>query len=514
VRSSTDSWSGAAHDVWHLLRFRSATVRRPVRGLLGVVLVLGLTVFFALVPASLETDGAGRVADMVRIVDDTVRGRLGIVLAGLLLLAIGSAVGSGGGRELLSRTEAAVHPVSPLTEHLGALVLTPVNVAWLVQAWGVLAVASFMTPDRHLAASLLVVTLWVVVATALAQVVGWVVEGVRRTSYGVLVVRSLTIAAATVAGLLHVTGHLEDVVRALPTQWLAEAAIGGDWMVPTLVLIALGGVAVVVGGLPARWALALPPREELRVASGVHEARPAPSPRWLDPDLALLRRMDRGSVWRSVGMRRGLLVLGIGPGLVALLSGLPWSSVILLPGLSASGAALLFGVNAWCLDGKGMVWRETLPVAPQRVFDARTLVVGECLMVVSSVPLAMALVRNGLPPLQVGLCVVVCWVVVVVQVLAISLSWSVRSPYGVDLSSPRATPAPHAVMAGYAGRLSLVTTLTGVLFASITVIPRPWVPLVFGALFLTWSAVRLYRARRRWLVPPERARVVLTAAAV
>ena len=91
-------------------------------------------------------------------------------------------------------------------------------------------------------------------------------------------------------------------------------------------------------------------------------------------DLALLRRLDRGSVWRSVGMRRGLIVLGVGPGLVALVAGLPWSTVIVLPGLVASGAALLFAVNAWCLDGRGMIWRETLPVTAADVFDARALV--------------------------------------------------------------------------------------------------------------------------------------------
>ena len=42
-----------------------------------------------------------------------------------------------------------------------------------------------------------------------------------------------------------------------------------------------------------------------------------------------------------------------------------------LPGLVASGGALLFGVNAWCLDGRGALWRESLPVAPATVFTAR-----------------------------------------------------------------------------------------------------------------------------------------------
>ena len=105
-----------------------------------------------------------------------------------------------------------------------------------------------------------------------------------------------------------------------------------------------------------------------------------PEPRWGSPDRALLRRLDRGSVWRSVGMRRGLMVLGLGPGLVALVAGLAVEhGACSSPASTASGAALLFGVNAWCLDGKGMVWRETLPVAPADVFDVRALVVAECL---------------------------------------------------------------------------------------------------------------------------------------
>ena len=63
---------------------------------------------------------------------------------------------------------------------------------------------------------------------------------------------------------------------------------------------------------------------------------------------------------------------------------------MLLPGLTASGAALLFGVNAWCLDGKGMVWRETLPVSAADVFDVRALVVAECMAMVSGVTVVLA----------------------------------------------------------------------------------------------------------------------------
>ena len=510
----TSRWAHAVRDVGHLLRFRAATVRRPVRAVLGAALVLGVTVLVALAPAQADTSGGGQVADLLGTLTDALEGNLGPALAGFLLLAIGAAVGSGGGRELLSRSEASVHPISPVTEHLGALVLTPLNLAWLVQLWGLLAITALVTPAHHLAAAQAVVLLWVLAATAVGQAVGWAVEAVRRTPHGVVAIRAAMVAAAVVAGVLHLTGRLGDVARALPTTWLAEQVVTGRWLVPSLALALLALVAVRVGAVPAAWALGLPPREELRVESGVHEARHAPAPRWLDPDLALLRRLDRGSVWRSVGMRRGLVVLGTGPGLVALLAGLDWSAVMMLPGLAASGAALLFGVNAWCLDGKGMVWRETLPVAPARVFDARALVLAECLVAVSGVTVVLALLRNGLPPLQVGLAVATCWAVVVLQVLAVALSWSVRSPYGVDLSSPRATPAPHAVMAGYAGRLSLVTTMTGLLFSGLAVVPVWWLPLAVGALFLAWSSVRLLRARRRWLAPAQRARVALTVAAV
>ena len=69
-------------------------------------------------------------------------------------------------------------------------------------------------------------------------------------------------------------------------------------------------------------------------------------------------------------------------------------------------------------------------------------------------------------------------------------------------------------MAGYAGRLSLVTTLTGLIFAGCAALPYWWLPVVIAAAFVLKSAVRLTRARRCWLTPSERARIALTVAAV
>jgi len=492
--------------------FRARTVRRRRAGALGLAVVLALTAGFALGPNSF--DPAAIDSPEVERAFAALQGSLGAAFAGFLLLAVGAAVGSGGGRELLSRSEAAVHPISPVTEHLGALLLAPLNLGWLVQMWGLLAITALVTPAERLPGAQAVVLGWVLAATAWGQAAGWLVEGVRRTPRGVLVTRVVGAVVVLALAGLHLAGALAPFVRSLPTTWVAETAQTSRWPMVVAVLLLVAGVGIVVGARPSGWALGLPPREELRVQSGVHEARPAPEPRWGSADRALLRRLDRGSVWRSVGMRRGLVVLGIGPGLVALVAGLEWGTVLLLPGLTASGAALLFGVNAWCLDGKGMVWRETLPVSAADVFDVRALVVAECMAAVSGVTIVLALLRNGLPPLVTGVAVASCWLVVLVQVLAIVMTWSLRSPYSVDLSSPRATPAPHAAMAGYAGRLSLVTTLTAMLFTGLAALPWAWVPAVVALPFLAWSTRRLLRARRRWLAGDERARVVLTVAAV
>ena len=514
MRSSTDTpqdgWADALRDTAHLVAFRARTVRRRAPAAVGVVVVLLFTAAFALGPTALDVDGIGS-ARLDQAVD-SLRGNLGAAFVGFLLLAISAAMGSGGGRELMSRSEAAIHPISPVTEHLGALALAPLNLGWLVQLWVLLAITALVTPSDRLLGAHLVVLAWALAATALGQAAGWAVEGVRRTPHGVLVVRVGSVLVVAVLAALQLAGVLVGLVTSLPTTWLVETMQTARWPLAVLVLLAVAVAGVVLGARPARWALAQPPREELRVQSGVHEARPAPEPRWGSPDRALLRRLDRGSVWRSVGMRRGLLVLGLGPGLIALVAGLQWNSVMLLPGLTASGAALLFGVNAWCLDGKGMIWRETLPVSDADVFDVRALVVAECMAAVSGITVVLALLRNGLPPLVTGVAVASCWLVVLVQVLAIVMTWSMRSPYAVDLASPRATPAPHSAMAGYAGKLSLVTTLTGMLFTGLSAMPWAWVPPVVALPFLAWSGLRLRRARRAWLAPAERARVVLTVA--
>ena len=211
-------------------------------------------------------------------------------------------------------------------------------------------------------------------------------------------------------------------------------------------------------------------------------------------------------------MRRGVAVLAVGPGLVALLGNLPWSSMTVLPGLVASGGALLFGVNAWCLDGRGALWRESLPVGPGTVFAARAYVLAEFLLAASLATIALAAVRAGVPNPAELVALVCTLVVVTVQVVAASLRWSAQHPFAVDLRSARATPAPPLSMVGYSTRLAISTTLTGLVFSGLSHVPDWRYSVLIAVPFVCWSLFRLNRTYGLWLNPVDRARIITTVA--
>jgi hypothetical protein len=222
-------------------------------------------------------------------------------------------------------------------------------------------------------------------------------------------------------------------------------------------------------------------------------------------------RTDRSGVWRSVPLRRGLVVLAVMPGLVAIAGDLQWGMLTILPGLVASGGALLFGVNSWCLDGTGALWRDSLPVDPRLAFASRALVLLEVLLVATAGTLVMAALRAGLPSGAELTAVVAAALVVVVQVVSASLRWSVRRPFSVDLRSSRATPAPPLVMVAYSARLAVSTTFVGILFAALARLPWAWSVAVAVPMLLL-SAWRLRRTASRWAEPVTRCHVVTTVA--
>jgi hypothetical protein len=357
------------------------------------------------------------------------------------------------------------------------------------------------------------VLLWIAAATALGQGVGWAFEGIRRGQHGTLVARLLVGTAAGVVAVLVATDRVTKILDHSPTVHIYLTAVYGSaaawdrWLPGVGVLLALAIALILAGLIPAHWTLLRPLREEVRLESGHRSPRANPH-----SDLVALLRVDRSSIWRSVPLRRGLLVLGLMPGAVALAGALRWELVTILPGLVASGGALLFGVNAWCHDGRGALWRESLPVSPRLAFAAKAIVLLEVLLAAAAVTVVLAAVRAGVPNPTQLLAVLMASIVVSVQVVAVSLAWSVSSPYAVDLRSARATPAPPVVMAGYSARLAVRTTLVGLVFSGSALSPDWRLPVLLAVPFLCWSALRLLSTARQWEVPDARSRVIAVVA--
>ncbi len=494
----------AVADVGHLVRFRASAVRRRAAFRWGAGLLLVVTLGVAVVPAYTPgAGGPGQAFDILLL--------LPTALGGFLLVGIVSAAASGGGRELLDRDASAVFPISPTTDHLGALLLSPLNIAWLLQTWTLLGTTAYALGHQvHLVSGQIVVVLWIATATAISQAVAWGLESARRVPHGVVGIRALVVGLLGAVLGLQVSGNLLDLFDRLPTRQLVVGMVTGfdlRWLQTVGVLTLLLLVAVVVGAVPAHLAAHRIPRDELRVESGTFAARRASR-----SDLAALIRTDRGSVWRAVPMRRGVAVLAVGPGLVAVLGNLQWDSMTVLPGLVASGGALLFGVNAWCLDGRGALWRESLPVSPGTVFAARAVVLTEFLLAASLATIALAAVRAGVPDPSELVALVCTMVVVTVQVVAAALRWSAQHPFSVDLRSARATPAPPLSMVGYSTRLAISTTLTGLVFSGLSRASDWRIPALLAVPFLCWSLSRLVRTYRVWLTPVERARIITTVA--
>ncbi|MCX6396917.1 MAG: hypothetical protein NTV23_10565 [Propionibacteriales bacterium] len=511
MRSWTDAvrqLAAGVVDLRALLAFRSsglnARSRRRLR--IAAATVLVLTVAAAVVPAYLrEPLQAEHARDLVAVLPS--------LYLGFAVLAALAAIGSGGGREVVPREQLVAFPVSAVTEHAGALLLAPLNIAWLLQTWALLGTTTYVLGPRNLVLVVVPLLLWVAVATALGQVVGWAFEAIRRGPNGTLVARGMVLVLSATIAALVATDQLTALLDNSPTVQVylgavyGSAAVWSRWLLAVGVLAALLAVVVLVGLVPARWALLRPLREEVRLESGYQRSRPSPG-----SDLAALLRIDRASIWRAVPLRRGLLVLGLMPGAVALTGSLEWGMITVLPGLVASGGALLFGVNAWCLDGRGALWRDSLPTDPRLGFAAKAIVLFEVLLASVAVTVLLASVRAGRPTATELAAVVMVALVVTAQVVAASLQWSVTSPYAVDMRSARATPAPPVVMVGYSARLSVRTTVVGLCFWLAALGPDWRVPVLLAVPFGCWSAYRLRRTAQLWAVPQNRARVVAVVA--
>jgi hypothetical protein len=197
---------------------------------------------------------------------------------------------------------------------------------------------------------------------------------------------------------------------------------------------------------------------------------------------------------------------------VAVAGSLDWDMVTILPGLVASGGALLFGVNTWCLDGRGALWRDSLPVSASVAYYAKVIVLFEVLLAAAGLTILLAALRAGVPTTAEVTSAVAAALVVATQVVAAAMRWSVERPYATDMRSARATPAPPVVMAGYSARLALRTTVVGLVFSATAVAPDGRWAVLLAVPLLCWSGWRLVRTEALWAVPEVRARVIAVVA--
>ena len=202
----------------------------------------------------------------------------------VLLVSVVSAATSGGGRELLPREQAVAFPVSTTTDHLGALLMAPLNIAWLLQCWVALGATSYAIGERSgLALALVTVLAWLLAATAVAQTIAWCVEWVRRGRHGRWVVRAGAVALAAVIGTLIATGNMTALLDRSPTVRIVVGVVAGSdsrwwpWAVPTISLLVLAALAVVVGGWVAGRVVRRPARDELRAEASRRAVQGQPS---------------------------------------------------------------------------------------------------------------------------------------------------------------------------------------------------------------------------------------------
>ncbi|GLY18624.1 hypothetical protein Kisp01_56380 [Kineosporia sp. NBRC 101677] len=425
------------------------------------------------------------------------------------------ATAGNGPRTLLPRAQTVAFPVSPGAEHLGALLLAPLNVAWMLPTLTLVAVSAwgFGAAPGPAAAVLLAGLAWVLTVTVVAQAAGWLVELARTTRGGTMLVRAVFAAAIVALAALLLTGRMADVLDAAPTRHLLVRAVqagSGDLVAGVQLLLFLAAVTMtglVLGRRCCEAVMLAPERDRTRLES--RTVRPRPAARTA---LGAALRLDRAGVWRSPPLRRGMIALTAAPALAAVAAGLDWPMLVLLPSLAASGAGLLFGVNALALDGPGALWRESLPCPPRIMLLARILVIAEVCLVAAGLVAVLGAARAPGPP---GVAAVVAVIGAVVattaQVTGLCTLWSVRNPYPAGLRETRDQPAPPLAMARYAASLAVRTTVVAVFFS---LCAEPGMAPAGAALTVAVTALglrRIYRALHEWDEDPAlRARALST----
>jgi len=499
----------SSSQVWPLVALRWRMVRtRKAR--------LGFLLLAAAAPlAALAAVVAGQVLPAQRAFDVTLLAPTAYL--SVALIAVLAPLVAGGGNELFPDGQLSALPIRHRTHHAVSVALTPLNIAWTVQLIGLIAVTAYITARGPLVVvALMTCLLYVASVTVLGQAVAWTVVGVRHTAWGKAASFGVAAGIVAAAAVLQATGSLTASLDLSPTTYVVIAALNGSngqldpaWWLTHFGLATATAVLWFAGRHACKWALRQPGGAGIAL-----DSRPARRRHGAGSPQQLLLRKDRASLWRSAPLRRGLLVLGVMPGLVAAAAGLDWPTLVLLPALVAAGAGLLFGVNAFCLDGGGVTWLAAQPVRPAALFWSKARVVTETAATAIVITLAVASLRTGRWPGSGELSgLLACSAVVLARVVAVCMTLSVNRPHRADLRGARDTPAPPGVMAAYSTRLALSTTFIALLFSGLAEV-APWTWSVGLAVpFLLLSARRVLIALRHWEQPHARAHVVTVVAA-
>ena len=184
-RSSADvaAHPGPAASLALLLGLRARGLRTPARiaVVIGVALLVAVTVVSVALPSQMAL-----APELV----DAMRRYLPVGFLAFVVTTATAVLFGGGGREALPAEQVVAYPVGPTTDHLAGLVLAPLNLAWLLQAWTLLASVAVLTRGAHTWAAVLPVVLWLVAVTVAVQWLSWMVEYVRRGPRGELIVRT------------------------------------------------------------------------------------------------------------------------------------------------------------------------------------------------------------------------------------------------------------------------------------------------------------------------------------
>ncbi|MFV0459495.1 MAG: hypothetical protein ACK5MT_12095 [Actinomycetales bacterium] len=466
----------AGGQVLDLLLLRWSMLGTPAK----IGAAMAVAVSLAAWPASFALGAA--VEPQVRDyhVDELLPGSYVVLCIGLVVASLASS----GGREIFPRQQLTAYPVSPAAEHLGALALTGANLAWWIQALGLMFTTGTATAaqlrvspnpgDFQIAALVAAgVTLaWILTCTGLAQGLAWSAELLRSLRGGVWLLRLLFVAVAFVAIRSANATTLTRLLDWRAPRVLTDAALAacdgvlGPGLLVIAILTGCAGLLVFLGALEYRVLMRRPPRDQTRSETRVRTARPLLRADAWASDLRVWRRHDWAALWRSLPLRRGVIVLALVPAVGGLLARVGVNHIALVGGVVAAGAGLVVGVNAFALDAEGAPWRESLPVSPRvwvlaRLWMLTELVVG--LTVVATICTFVS--ARGTLHLTAALAAGLGVITASAQVVARCLRWSVLAPEYAELRTSRDSPVGPGKLVGYSANLVGVTVLLGIVLS-------------------------------------------------